>query len=131
MICKNAVVVFDPSEILPSYGENRISASYDGRKLLLSVFFDGADGESNISFVFENTCFYKMGSIPGVDDTTIRYEKYNSISSLVEFEYSDFKNKWEENFNHLFKLRHLKIFFLNENKFLEVICESFSLDNSN
>lgn len=130
MICKNAVVVFDPSRILPSYGENSISASYDGRKLLLSVFFDGANGESKISFAFENVCFYKIGSIPGVDETIINYEKYSSISSLVEFEYSDFKNKWEENFNHLFKLRHLKIFFLNENKFLEVICEGFSLDSN-
>jgi hypothetical protein len=68
--------------------------------------------------------------MPGVSDTVIEYERYEAISSLVEFQYSDFKDRWEKHFNDLFKLRHFKIIFLNANSVVEVICEDFNVDSS-
>lgn len=129
MKCRNAKVIFDPFEFLPGYGENRISVSFDKGDLIVTVFYDSDDSESQISLVFKHSCFQRITSMPGASDTVIEYEGYEAISSLVEFQYSDFKDRWEKHFNNLFKLRHFKIIFLSDNSAIEVICEDFILDS--
>jgi hypothetical protein len=127
MNCKHPTVVLDIKKNLPSYGESSISFRYDEGNILLIIGFDDEYKQSKqISISFEHVVFFKESSVPGVSDTQISYDGKIELGSLIEYQFSDFKTKWEEHFNHLFRFRHLKLFLPNSNISFEIICESFS-----
>ena len=122
-------VVFDPYEFLPPHGESAITSKFENNALNLRVTYDDEERNKEQSFelIFRNAIFHKIESFPGVDGMKYNYEYGNEISSLLEFGFSDLKNAWEEHFKGVFKFSHFKIFFLNANKSVEIICESYSL----
>lgn len=129
MKCSTPIIIFDTNPIFPSYGENKVELICKDGNLDVKVFYESKEDyeENFISFSFKHTCYHKFTSFPGVSDSLIGYEKYENIDSLVEFKYSDYKLAWENHFNNLFKFRHLRIFFINANNYLEVICEDLEI----
>lgn len=129
MYCKDVKVVFDPYTLFPSYGENSITITFEGMNLKLNMIFDSQvePEESYATIIFRNVCFHKFASFPGIDDSNIKIEKYDDITSLVEFQYSDFKTSWEKHFNYNFRFKHYRIIFPNANHILEVVCEDISI----
>jgi len=123
-------MIFDTNSIFPSHGENKVDVICKDGNLEVNIFYDCKEEDYNerfISFSFKHVCFHKFTSFPGVSDSIISYEKYEYIDSLVEFKYSDYKLAWEKHFNDLFKFRHFRIFFINANNYLEVICENLEI----
>ena len=122
-------VVFDPYELLPAHGESYIVSKFENNELSLQVIYDDeeANKEKSFELIFGNVVFHKIESFPGVDGMKCTYEYGNAISSLLEFGFSDLKTAWEEPFQERFKFSHYKIFFLNANKSVEVICETYTL----
>jgi hypothetical protein len=47
-------------EFLPGYGENRISVSFDIGDLIVTIFYDSDDGESQISLVSNTVAFKEL-----------------------------------------------------------------------
>lgn len=129
---KESKVVFDPYEYIPAYGEGDIGLNFKDNTLELNIFYDNEETNNvdclKLSFI--NTLFFKIESSPGVKGMNIEYDYGDSMSSLIEFSNSNYAKKWEEHFNNLFKLTHYKIFFLNVNKSVEVICEGFQVNNA-
>jgi len=125
-------VVFDPYEYIPSYGETGIELNFKDNTLDLIILFDEEDTneEASLKIVFKNAFFYKSESYPGVKGMNIEYDYGDSMSSLIEFSNSNYAKAWEEHFKGLFKLNHYKIFFLNVNKSVEVICEVFQVEKT-
>lgn len=129
---KESKVVFDPYEYIPPYGETDIGLNFKDNTLELNIFYDNEETnkEDCLKLSFINAFFFKSESNPGVKGMNIEYDYGDSTSSLIEFSNSNYAKKWEEQFNNLFKLNHYKIFFLNVNKSIEVICEDFQVDKS-
>lgn len=129
MKAKQPVVIFNPYTVIPSYGENRISLLHNNSQLEISIFYDAPSGddEAKVCFLFENCCFHKFSSFPGVSDSIIQFENHDDISSLIEFTVSDYKMLWETQFKNLFKFKHFVIFFTSANQYLEVISENVSV----
>lgn len=130
MEAKKQLLIFNPYTIIPSYGENKVNLIYNNSELEVSIFYDALEHdciEKAIILLFKHVCFHKFTSFPGVSDSVIKFEDNNELSSLVEFEYSDFKIAWEKHFNNLFKLRHFRFFFTSANHYLEVICEDLEI----
>jgi hypothetical protein len=127
--CKSPKVVYNPYQILPSFGENEIETSYIDSNLLLKITFDDAKTgqEDSLEIEFEHAVFFKVASCPGIDGMDIEYEYGDKLSSLIEFTDSEFKIEWEKHFNNLYKLHHYKILFLSANKSLEVVSEGFRI----
>lgn len=123
-------MVFDPYEYIPSYGESDIELNFKSNVLVLNIIFDNEETnkEACLKIVFENAFFYKIESYPGVKGMNCSYDYGNSLSSLIEFSESEYKVAWEEHFKGLFQLSHYKMFFLNANKSIEVICEGFQIE---
>jgi hypothetical protein len=129
MKCNTPIIIFDTNSILPSYGENKVELICKDGNLIVNVYFESKENyeETYISFIFKQVSFHRFTSFPGVSDSSINYEKYENIDSLIEFKHSDYKVAWEKHFNNLFKFRHFRIFFLNANHYLEVICEDLDI----
>ena len=127
MECKKPKIIFNPYRLLPTYGESRIDLSYSNNKLDLKIYYEDKANEKSMTLSFDFVCYHKFSIFPGVDNTAIEYEEYDDLTSLIEFEQSDFKTLWEEHFNNIFKLKHFRIFFTSSNHYFEVICESFSI----
>ena len=129
MKCSEPIIIFDTDSIFPSHGENKVELICKDGNLDVNVFYETKEDyeETFISFSFKHTCSYKFTSFPGVNDSSISYEKYEKLDSLIEFKYSDYKLAWEKHFNGLFKFRHFRIFFINANNYLEVICEDLEI----
>lgn len=127
---KNPKVVFDPYKYVPSWGESDIELNFKGNVLELSIIFDyeETNKETYLKIVFKNAFFYNAESYPGVKGMNCIYDYGDSLSSLIEFTESEYKAAWEEHFKGLFQLSHYKIFFLNINKSVEVICEEFQIE---
>lgn len=132
MKCNKARTVYNPYLKLPSYGENRTKLLYDESNLELTIFYDNENDENDfeeksIEINFSGVCFFAFSGFPGVKVTNIEYDTYSDINSLVEFEYSEVKLKWEKHFDNLFTYRHFKIFFTSSNESLEVICRDLKV----
>lgn len=128
---KNPEIVFDPYMYMPSYGESEIEVICKGNFLELSIFFDDekTSKENCLKINFKNTVFHKLESFPGVKGMCLEYKYGDVFSSLIKFSESEYKTAWEDYFKGLFKLSHYKIFFLNANKSVEIICEDFQVEN--
>lgn len=126
---KNPKVVFDPYLYLPGYGESQLELSYKDGDLRLKVLYDDPNSNKLNSFeiVFEHAVFHRFSSCPGVDGMDIDYEHGEHLSSLTEYTKSDLNISWEKHFENMFKFRHFNIFFLSENKRLEIVSENFEI----
>jgi len=119
---KETKIILDPYTFLPSYGESEVFILFKNNELIVDIYYDGQEIEEKKTIIFKNTFFHIVSSFPGVEIYSIPYNNDN-YSSLVEFEESELKRKWENYFDKKYKLRHLKISFLSVNKSIEVICE--------
>jgi len=133
MHARQAKPVFDLSERLPSYGENRVNIRFDGADLIVDVLYDGPDDspEQSLTLAFKDVCCFHFSSVPGVSLLNIEYEKSSSLGDLVEFEDSDAAKAWTEHFSiSTIRIRHFQAFFLSANNCLEVFAEEFSCSSA-
>lgn len=119
------IEIFNPYTILPPYGENSIRMLFENNKLILSVYYDSetSSTEQQIDITFINIYYHKLVSIPGLNDSSFKEERYDCISSLVELTNSEFKLRWEMEYSDGVKLRHYRIIFAASNYMFEVLCK--------
>ncbi len=125
----NPIIVFDPNEWLPSYGESRITLQYENDTLILNVFFENEQKvESYRTIVFKNPTFFHLASCPGVDPFNFKYSKSSCLSCLLEYRNSELSNQWASHFSsNKNDFRHYLILFHSTNQRLDVIASNVAL----
>jgi len=108
-----------------------VSSVFTDSSLIIDVLYDSptSDNEERLTLDFSNTCFFSLSSFPGVKLTDIEYESFENLGSLVEYEDSSAAQKWSNQLPFYGKIRHFIIYFLSENKCLEVFAAEFKLDS--
>jgi hypothetical protein len=129
MIAKKTKVVFDLYMWLPHYGETRIEFTAKDRQLEVAVFYDNeADSESSKTITFSGVAWFMVSAVPGVEITKCNYDGIDATGSLIEFEHSEAALMWQNCLPWRDKIvRHYQVFFLSENKRLEVFAEECCL----
>jgi hypothetical protein len=126
MKAQSPKVIFDPYQWLPSYGEKGVEVSYKESKLELKILYNNKENNTDdfIKIEFFNVVYYSMSYFPGIDSTTIEYSKISDLSSLNEFESSDYSEKWSLSLGLDRKdLKHFILYFISANIRLEVIAK--------
>jgi hypothetical protein len=127
----SAEVLINLYDWLPPYGETKVRLSCDGLLLDVDVFFDSTERDEleKKTLRFRNTCFFSLSSSPGVD--MCRYSCDMNLAAsgaLIEFQKSDAVEAWQEHFGiGTREIRHFQLFFLSENKRLDVLAEDVSV----
>ncbi|HEY4784836.1 MAG TPA: hypothetical protein VIH57_02250 [Bacteroidales bacterium] len=120
-------VIFNLYDWLPSYGENKVKLNLEEDNLSIDVFFDSKEDSPELkrTLYFSNVCYFVYSSIPGVELMNINYSKPKDLGSLLEYKESDAANNWNAHFNFSnHRVRHYQLFFLSQNKRLEVFAQN-------
>ena|SRR5712692_9276050 len=113
---------------LPAQGELRTTIRYGGTDVFVDVVFeDGNDStEKMMTIGFTGVCCFYVSAFPGISLLNIEYEKNAPLGNLLEFEESEAAKAWSEHFQYR-KIRHFQVYFLSDNRRLEVFAETFNL----
>jgi hypothetical protein len=115
-------------EWLPPQGE--ISASFycEGRDLRVEVQYESEDDSMPLSktIVFSDVTSFYIAATPGVQALTIQYDQVALSGELVEFEASDAAKAWSKHLGSG-RVRHFQVYFLSENRRLEVFAQRWHL----
>jgi len=120
--------IIELNEWLPSYGETSVALKTQGLQLVLSVTYDGEREEQVKQIEFDGVSSFFVSSVPGVDLLKCTYEEIDISGSLIEFENSEAAKMWQVSVKR--PIRHYQIFFLAENKRIEVFAEEVRLIES-
>ncbi len=122
-----SVVEYDLHEWLPGWGENKITTRSENGDFIVSVTYDGPDGvEKMKSLVFRSTCFYSVGSFPGVGAMGYKHDYEFSTGKILKITDSEFMAKWNEYWQAAWpnvkrECNHFMLFFGSENKVIHVV----------
>jgi hypothetical protein len=123
--------VLDPYEWLPGHGENSVSICSERMSLTLDVTYE-SDDDAGIKLkreiIFSGVCAFYKSSFPGASALIdVTYEGEWTIGSLVEFEFSEVADAWDEHFSGRLNIKHYLIQFLSENIQVHILGEGFEL----
>lgn len=130
--------IFNPYDWLPSYGENGVTFTEVNKTLFITISYEDMESDYEIrkrDIVFRSVYSFCVSSIPGpnffeieINDST----KGRPLGSMVEFEYSDISEKWKMHLNGPGNIivKYFSMFFLSENKRIDVVAESVELSDS-
>jgi hypothetical protein len=121
-------VVADLYEWLPPYGETAVSFRCEGLDLFVEVSYDdesnGVAEEKKRTVRFSGVCAFYVAACPGVDLTCVKYSDGTGSGAVVEYTESEAARMWREKLEHRQRpIRHFQVFFLAENRRLEVFAE--------
>ena len=123
------IKIFNPHELMPSYGENSVEVSMKRSNLSVIVAYDGKDGrEQQTEIIFTDVNAFYRSNFPGPGMLGITYNTEDkekiSISNLVEYPDSEAALAWTEYWQKSCGInRHIKHYmwiFTSENIRLEV-----------
>ena len=120
--------LMDLYEWLPPYGETSISTRFDGNELSVDVVYDDEDSSSERSKTirFTGVCSFMISLIPGVNLSALIFENIPQSGHLVEYENSEAAKAWTEYLKYR-QVRHYRVYFSSENRFLEVFAGSWQI----
>lgn len=121
-------VVLDLYEWLPAHGETTVSFRCDGLELVVEVSYDdessGATALNKRAVRFTGVCAFYVVASPGVDLMRVKYSNMTVSGAVVEYTNSEAARMWQERLDHRQRpIRHYQVFFLAENRRLEVFAE--------
>lgn len=121
----NGIIVFDPYEHMPSYGENSIKAVLKRDCLNMHIYYDGYNKEEEIILKFPSTKFFLKTLFPGENIIKLHYTDKNDklgTGGLIEYPNSELI-KLSSLYND--NLTHYKMIFLSENLSFDIISEKY------
>lgn len=119
-------VIFNLYDWLPSYGESRIKVDLEKNNLSLDIYYDSKEDDIELkkTLYFSDVCYFVFSSIPGIELMKINYTKSKDLGSLIEYKVSDAAIDWNNHFkNRNNEIKHFMLFFLSENKRIEVFAK--------
>jgi len=132
----NPIIVERLNDWLPPEGENKVRASSSDGKLVVDVEYTSCSDHQSLkkrSLIFERVSHFYKGPMPGIDflDFQFNNEKLD-VGSLIEFESSDFSDRYSEYMNgcsgvNLPKRKHYFVMFTSENILFHVFAVSVSV----
>lgn len=128
-------IEIDLSELMPSWGENKLTCETVNADLLLKVFFDGENNqEKSTKIIFRDVCFYSVGSFPGISSISHNYdvEEFNS-GCIIKSNCSTLSEEWTKYWKESGLERqcnHYISFWTAENKVIHVIAENVEIIDS-
>lgn len=120
--------MMNPYEWLPSEGEIRISLRLEVGELFVDVVYQGEDDATEMckTIKFVGVCSFYISSMPGVNLLAVNFEKVPFSGHLVEYTESEAALAWTEHLKYR-QVRHFQIYFMSENKRLEVFAGAWQL----
>jgi hypothetical protein len=124
-------VICDLYEWLPSYGESKVTCSFEGMDLRVTVFYDGASPDSERKVLhFSGVCAFALSAFPG--EAPMSFECTDSkapLGSLVEYKQSEAAERWRAHFGVADRrIRQFQVIFMSDNTRLDVFAEAFCLE---
>lgn len=132
MLASKPKEVLNLYEWLPPYGETSVSFRMPEAHLEVDVFYDyRSEGPTQLrkkTLIFTQVCFFMVSSSPGVLMSRSDCEGPAADGSLMEFTDSEPARLWQRHFGgNRNRIRHFCLFFLAENRRLEVLAEDCRL----
>lgn len=120
--------MLDLYEWLPPYGETAVSLRCEGLELMVEISYDvessGVTTLEKRTVRFTGVCAFYVAASPGVDLTRVEYSEVTPSGAVVEFVDSEAAHMWQDSLGHRQRpIRHYQVFFLAENRRLEVFAE--------
>lgn len=121
-------VVLDLYEWLPPHGETSVSFHCQGLDLVVEISYDDESSEAaatlNKTIRFAGVCAFYVVASPGAEITRVQYSELRASGAVVEYTESEAARMWQDALAHRQKpIRHYQVFFLAENRRLEVFAE--------
>lgn len=128
-------VVLDLYDWLPPYGETAVSFRSEGLELVVELAYDqegpGETSSGQLAIRFSGVCGFSVISSPGLELSRVKYDNIDVSGALVLYPDSEAGRLWQGVLNHRQQsIQHYQIFFLAENKRLEVFAEEFQVTSS-
>jgi hypothetical protein len=129
MEAERQIVVLDPYQWMPGYGENSVEVfTKKGEGLTVVLAYDSEEGgEAEKEIKFKKVASFSFGAFPG-STVKAEYNKDTPLSSLIEFQNSKDARAWVEYYkshaNYDRVIKHYSWIFTSENLVLEVFAES-------
>lgn len=120
-----SVVEIDLHEWLPAWGENQVTTRSVSGDFFIDITYDKNDGsEETLSLAFSHSCFYSVGSFPGVENVGFEFDYTFETGKVLEIINSGLANAWKEYWASISpdrQCRHFVIFFGSENRVVHVV----------
>jgi hypothetical protein len=125
------IVVVDPYDWLPGYGETGITVHSQGVDWVVEIEYDdpSQNGLWKRDLRFNSVCCFYRASFPGPRVLDIDYDPTadTKLGSLCEFPDSEAALAWREHFGKTRMVKHYGIWFMSENLSIQVFAEGFAL----
>ena len=122
-----SMVKIDMHQWLPGWGENKVVTRSENGDLVVEVTCDGSNGDEEMrSLIFKSTCFFSVGSFPGINSLSHKYDYDFETGSVIETSNSELAEEWNNYWSKALpqsknSSHHYIIFFGSENKVIHVV----------
>jgi len=129
------IVVLDPYDWLPGYGENRVAAYSEGLDWKVEITYDDPsphDQRLRRALVFTGVSSFCLALFPGGPTLGVDYPPSgDNLGALLEYPDSQAALGWRSYFagfgRHADDVKHFAMVFLSANQWIQVLAESVVL----
>jgi hypothetical protein len=125
------IVVADPYDWLPGYGENGVIVHSQGLDWTVEIEYDDASqkGTYKREVRFSGVCCFYHASFPGprMLDLDLDAIADAKLGSIWEFPDSEAALAWREHFGKNRAIKHYGIWFMSENSVIQAFAKGFTL----
>jgi hypothetical protein len=127
-----AKAILNPYDWLPGHGENSIELRTAKGDMIVTIPYDGVDGELKKEIIFQHCCWFQKSWFPGVqtDKFTSETDANYPLGSMVVYPNSEVSAAWNKHCNWPTNFQHYSIYFLAENFHIQAIAESWELHDA-
>src|SRR5580704_5217269 len=121
------IIVINPYDWLPGYGESGVVVRSQGLEWIIDIMYDDSEQVELLKreLRFHGVCCFYQASFPGPSLMKVDSETGDTLGTLVEYAESEAARAWKVHFGNTRIIKHYGIWFLAENLVIQVFAERF------